>query len=42
MLLRVQTSILFAICFEFYGVGKTERNFFVRAVQMIAALLDAS
>lgn len=41
MLLCVQTPIVFAICLEFYGVGKTDGNFFVRAMQMIAILLDA-
>lgn len=40
MLLCVQTSIVFAICLEFYGLGKTDGNFFVRALQMIATLLD--
>lgn len=41
MLLCVQTFRVFAICLEFYGVGKTDGNFFVRAIQMIATLLDA-
>lgn len=28
MLLCVQTPMVFAICLEFYGVGKTDGNFF--------------